>query len=526
MNMALLDLLIHFIRPVALLAISGFAFILLKALYRISPLHSLAQLPGPLIPRISSLWLTYHAWIGDECTVVHALHERYGPIVRTGPNSVDIADGEALQEIYVKSGGFTKPAFYGNFDIDGHKSIFSEIVPERRAPRAKAVVSLFSTASLRAGKDVLEGVVDRFAARLKEEKIRCGSGDDRKSLDLLNLTRGLALDAVSGYLFGKAFGGLSPLSGNFNAKDSSKDEETGMAANGMVDLFVGVGRFWYLPSWSFQWVDYFDAKFGVGSSRAVKKSLEHVDSFVAGVVDEALTVLENEKSTRRAADEGVTSRSYPARLLSAGFSVSETRAQCKDLIFAGTDSTGMNMATILFYLARDKEVLLKLREELEKHKNVTDMIEIQNLPYLRGVVREGLRLSMANPSRLPRVVPYSGWRYHGFKVPGGAEISCTPFELHLNQAIFPDALEFRPERWNENEPTLKEMERDMIAFGLGSRQCIARNLATVELFLAVKAVVESGVLEGARPSKGLEKIKILEWFNSHVVGGKIEIEWI
>lgn len=524
--MALVNLISLVIRSAALLVVSGFTYILLRTLYRLSPIHPLSKLPGPYLPRISSLWLTYHAWIGDECSRVHKLHQKYGPIVRTGPYSVDVADGKALQNIYVQSGGFRKPAFYGNFDIDGHKSIFSEIAPERRAPRAKAVVSLFSTASLRAGSDVLDDVVGKFVSRLKAEKTRCSSSSSgSKCLDVLNLTRGLALDVVTGYLFGRSFGGLDPPSDHTHGKKSNVDEEIGMAANGMVDLFVGVGRFWYLPSWAFQWVDYFDAKFGKGSSKTVERSLGHVDGFVAEVVDEAVTVLENEKGTGRTAEDGVTSRSYPARLLAAGLSVSETRAQCKDLIFAGSDSTGMNVATIIFYLVRDQMVLANLEKELREHKDVSDIVEIQSLPYLRGVVREGLRLSMANPSRLPRVVPSSGWQFNGTDFPGGSEVSCTPFELHLNASVFPDPDEFRPERWAEDEPTLKEMERDAIPFGLGSRQCIARNLATVELFMAVKAIVESGVLIGARPAKGAHKIEILEWFNSHVIGGKIEIEW-
>jgi hypothetical protein len=46
---------------------------------------------------------------------------------------------------------------------------------------------------------------------------------------------------------------------------------------------------------------------------------------------------------------------YPARLLAAGISVDEAKAQCKDLVFAGTYSTGMTIATICWLLARDPQ---------------------------------------------------------------------------------------------------------------------------------------------------------------------------
>ena len=44
-----------------------------------------------------------------------------------------------------------------------------------------------------------------------------------------------------------------------------------------------------------------------------------------------------------------------------------------------------------------------------------------------------------------------------------------------------------------------------------------------ELTLACCAVIESGVLDGAKAVG--EKIEILEWFNSKVVDEKIEIIW-
>ncbi len=97
--------------------------------------------------------------------------------------------------------------------------------------------------------------------------------------------------------------------------------------------------------------------------------------------------------------------------------------------------------------------------------------ELQSLPYLRGVIQEGLRISMANPSRLPRVVPPRGWTFKGKHLPPHAEVSCTPFEMHFSEEIFENAREFRPERWLEASDSMK---RDSIPFGLGARQCIAR----------------------------------------------------
>jgi cytochrome P450 len=63
--------------------------------------------------------------------------------------------------------------------------------------------------------------------------------------------------------------------------------------------------------------------------------MEVVDKFVENLVSSTL--------------KGATN--YPGRLMAIGLERSEVKAQCKDLIFAGTDSTGMNLATICRQLA-------------------------------------------------------------------------------------------------------------------------------------------------------------------------------
>lgn len=477
----LLDQLIS--HPLRFILFTPVIFLLLRTVYRVF-FHPLSHIQGPWLPACTSIWLNYHAWIGDECTAVHNLHLRYGPIVRTGPYDVDIADGEALNTIYVEKGGFRKAHFYANFDIDGHKSIFSQIDSSERAPRAKAVLPLFSTGSLRAGSGTIYKCVERMVVRMKEE------AKTGKPVNILNLSRSLATDAVTAYLFDDSYGGLEETDGE-------------MSASGMVNAFVAVGRFFYVPNWMFQLLEWSNEKFF--PDHEVDSSMSKVDSFVAAVVNRSRT------------DEKLKGN-YPARLIENGFSASEARAQCKDLMFAGTDSTGMNLATICFILAKHPDKHAKLREELLEKK--PSEAELQSLPYLRGVVREGLRLSMANPSRLPRVVPPPGWSFKGTFLPAGTIVSCTPFELHLNPDVFEDPYTFKPERW---ESPTNGMNRDSIWFGLGTRACIARNLATMELFCAVQRLVEENVLGGARCCQ--DKIEILEWFNSKVKGEKIELVW-
>lgn len=144
------------------------------------------------------------------------------------------------------------------------------------------------------------------------------------------------------------------------------------------------------------------------------------------------------------------------------------------------------------------------------------------MPYLAAIVKESLRISMANPTRLPHVVPASGWVFKGTYFPAGSIVGCSAYELHFNERVFPEPRGFLPERWLD---TTEDMSRSWFAFGSGSRACIARNLATLELHLATERLASSGVLDGGRAVEE-GHVKIYEWFNSKVEGEKIEIVWL
>jgi cytochrome P450 len=361
---------------------------------------------------------------------------------------------------------------------------------------------MFSTGNLRANGKVIEDCVNGFVGRLKREaeksrQMREESGETRP-VDVLNLSRRMAIDAVCAYLFGHDYGGM-------------EEEGKELSATGYVDSIVELGRFFFLPPWLFQivfavyaWLQPRDTE--------VEGSANKVNGFTTPLV---------KKSIEGMGDDGT----YQSRLLKAGISFHETDVQMKDVIFAGTDTTGMNLSTIIWNLAKHPECYRKLQQEISEAEQKDPSYNPQNLRYLDGVIREGLRTSLANPTRFPRQVPPSGFTYrasdgNSYHMPSGTLVGIQPFTLHFNPEVFPEPRAFKPERWANATP---EMMRDWMPFGLGPRQCIARNLAMVELAFAVRALARENVLEGAKVVE--KKIEVLEWFNAVVVGGKIEVSW-
>lgn len=314
--------LIHLLEPLPVLVavtVALISFILYRIFY-----HPLSHIPGPLIAKTTSLWLYRITYQGIESSVIDRLHKRYGQVVRVAPNEVSIADGAAISHIYVKNGGLLKSTCYSNYDIDGYPTIFSTVDPNHRAVRSKAVVSMFAPAAIREGAHVVRACIQTSLARLKREM----SEAKGTPIDILNIMRSLALDAVTAYLFHE------PYNGGMEKK---------LSASPYVDLLVETGKVFYLPKWAF-------SLFEMWTNRSIEKdadvlaSLEKVDDYTSALVDRAM------------ADEASNTQTYQARLLNAGCTRVETIGQCKDLMFAGTDSAGMNLASVLWHLASNKEM--------------------------------------------------------------------------------------------------------------------------------------------------------------------------
>lgn len=98
---------------------------------------------------------------------------------------------------------------------------------------------------------------------------------------------------------------------------------------------------------------------------------------------------------------------------------SETRS----IIMAGTETTATTLVCITSNLLSDPAKLQKLRAELdaaEKAKgNPLEYSDLRGLPYVTGIVNEGLRMANPTPSRLPRVCEDQDLKYKQWILPRG-----------------------------------------------------------------------------------------------------------
>jgi hypothetical protein len=91
--------------------IGCFALYWIASTLRLAHRTDLSPIPGPRWARFTGLYRVYRLWSGKAPSVYLELHQKYGPIVRTGPNTVSIADPSTIPTIYGIGSNFLKVKF-------------------------------------------------------------------------------------------------------------------------------------------------------------------------------------------------------------------------------------------------------------------------------------------------------------------------------------------------------------------------------------------------------------------------------
>jgi cytochrome P450 len=159
--------------------------------------------------------------------------------------------------------------------------------------------------------------------------------------------------------------------------------------------------------------------------------------------------------------------------------------QSTSFILAGSHTTSSSLTWIVWRILRHPDVLKRLNEELDEalandaRQDVPLHHQLEKLPWLNAIIKEGLRIDTAVPGSTPRYVPASGAVIAGHTLPAGATVSVQAYSLHRDPEVFPDPERFLPERWLSETP---QMNRLYVPFGAdGPRKCIGIHLAYVEL---------------------------------------------
>jgi cytochrome P450 len=169
--------------------------------------------------------------------------------------------------------------------------------------------------------------------------------------------------------------------------------------------------------------------------------------------------------------------------------------EAQTIVAAGTVTITHMLSVTVFHILDNPHVAQKLKEELHAAtipSRSIPLAQLQKLPYLTAIIREGFRMGYGVSHRLQRIKPDGSLPFHHWLIPAGTPVSMSSVFMHDNPTIFPQPHEFRPERWLGDGVRL---EKYLVPFSRGTRACIGINLAYAEMYLTLATVFRRFDLE-------------------------------
>ncbi|KAJ9229416.1 hypothetical protein DTO169E5_8872 [Paecilomyces variotii] len=461
-----------------------------------SPLNSI---PGPFLAKWTNLWRLFDVW-GGRCELTQKLlHEKYGPVVRLGPNMVSLGDPALIATLYGINGDWLKTDFYHSNSVfqDGKiiYTLFSETDNVRHAQMKRPIAQLYSQNGLRDLEPHINNTISYFIQRLDQEFIMGRNKDG--ICDLATWLSYYAWDVVGEVTFSTPFGFLEKATDIGN---------TIMVSERALDYFAVVGQIPFL--------DFILDKNPI--VRAMDRAFQLGRLGFNFITDMTINCLQERRSGSKC--HSASNPDFLDKFLEEQKkhpdTVDDGRVVSYLLInmIAGADTTAITLRSVFYYILKNPQVYRQLQEEIDASKLSTPVSykDARALPYLDAVIREAMRMHPGVGMPLERYVPESGLSANGHYIPKGVKVGINPWVTSSNRDVLgPDAEVFRPDRWLQQvdetdanyETRRKRMNRSDLAFGAGSRVCIGKNLALLEIYKTVATFVLAFHMQLADPQQ-------------------------
>ncbi|KAH0555914.1 hypothetical protein GP486_006142 [Trichoglossum hirsutum] len=452
-------------------AIASALYLLALSVYRLyfSPI---AKFPGPKLAALTFWYEFYYDVIkrGRYTWKIKELHEKYGPIVRINPYELHIDDPEYYDTLY--SGPSKKrnkwewsAKMFGNT-----KSMLGTVPHDHHRLRRAAVSPYFSKQSVARLEPTIQSVIDILCERIR------GFQRSEEPLNLGHAFAALTTDIITEYAYAKTYG--------FLAKPDFGCEWPAVLAQAseMSHLMKQFG--WLYPTMDAM-PEWLVLKFN--------PPLMHLINFQRDTGDQIKSIMEGKNNEYKTASHTTIFH----ELLNSDILGPEEKTirrlaeEGQTVVGAGILTTAHMLKLTSFHILANIEVLKKLKAELASvQPNAAIPIplrKLEQLPYLTGIVNEGLRMSYGASSRLARISPDAPLTFHSWSIPAGTPVSMTSVLIHDNPTIFPSPSTFSPERWLPGNSE-KRLDKYLVSFSKGTRACMGMNLAYAEMYMTLATV--------------------------------------
>ncbi|CAA7267082.1 unnamed protein product [Cyclocybe aegerita] len=447
-------------------------------LYRVSPWHPLAKYPGPLLCKLSKFYLAFKVARGGKQHIYYkSLHEKYGDIVRVGPNELIICDVNAVNPILGPTGLPKGPFWEGRVpEQEAVKPLIAIRDKQEHNRRRRPWTRAFSTPALKG----YEIMVSKRSFQLMD-----ALGAQKGIVNLTQWVSFFAYDIMNDL----AFGGGSEMIKEGDADGLWHLLEAGQRNALFMSHVPWLGAlFLRFPSFAHD----LKAFRTHAKKRAMVRKNQgspHKDIF-HHLMDE----------------DGVASQPP---------SVIEVISDGGLAIIAGSDTTSTAIINLFYFLMCHPTSYKRLQAEIDElsDNDIMDFAKLAHLPYLNGCLNESLRLLppvLSGSQRAPE--RGSGGKMIGpYFIPEGSAVVIPSYSLQRDPRCFsPLPGGFLPERWlpedkrSALEPKVfdgQEFVLNLTAFApfsLGVANCAGKNLAWMEMRMVVSLMVQNFEMKFAK----------------------------
>ena len=375
-----------------------------------------------------------------------------GPIIRISPSELHINDPDYYDSLYNREGRWDKNPFYVN-SFGNTNSGFGTVNHDLHRMRRAAINPFFSKQKVVALQPVIQRLADKLCAKFEE----CRGTDEVIPFECA--FDAFTMDVITEYSLDTSFGYLDHpgWSSDFRELERAFGEMGYMQKMfpPLIDIMNS------LPDRLVLWVD--------PKSKLLMDFFRNCYAIAQRMLSETDGEKYEEKEHPTIFYEIIHSDLPPSEK-----TPKRLEGEAAAVLGAGAVTTAWTLTVAMYHLTVNPEKMERLRAEIKEimpdPHQPAKLQQLERLPYLTAVIMESLRLSNGVSTRLARVASDRSIYFRDWEIPKGTPVGMTSTLIHQNPDIYPQPLEFVPERWlDPNER--QRLERYLVPFSRGSRQC-------------------------------------------------------
>ncbi|KAI1383436.1 cytochrome P450 ClCP1 [Hypoxylon trugodes] len=444
-------------------------------------LHPLRSYPGPLLWKMSRFARPLRLVRGDLPLYMRKLHDKYGPVVRIGPNELAFSDPQAWKDIYGHrhNGEQELPKYDGFYRaVDNIPRGIINAFREEHGFLRRQLSHGFSDRSMQLQEPIIGSYVDLLVRRMQEQ-----CKDAATALNMREWLNWTTFDIIGDLGFGSSFGCL---------EDTEYHPWVKTVTN------------------SVQQTSFLNALSTIGLKPLVRISLRVLKM---AVTDQQRRV---RAKLQQRIESGVERPDFIEGLIKqkeAGqLSFMQIATNASTLIVAGSETTATLLSGAMYLLTSHPDKLQKLAEEVRssfKNDDEITLTSVGKLSYMLACLNESFRRYPPVPTGMPRQSPKGGAFILGKFVPEGTVVAVWQYAVNHDPNFWTEPYTFAPERFLGDAKYKDDKLDAMQPFGVGPRNCIGRNLAYAEMRLILARIIYNFDLELDESSRGwLENQKV------------------